>query len=67
MMDGEGLVQSGRWEKPFGGFSRKRLNGFIVNIWQILQLGNWSIKTKNKNYDTTTNYIVCATLVMWKI
>jgi hypothetical protein len=34
MMDGEGLVQSGRWEKPFGGFSRKRFNGFIVNNWR---------------------------------
>jgi hypothetical protein len=33
MMVAEGLVQSRRWEKPFGGFSRKGINGFFVNIW----------------------------------
>jgi hypothetical protein len=32
-MDGEGLVQSGRWGKPFGGFSRKGFNGFFVKSW----------------------------------
>jgi hypothetical protein len=33
MMVAEGLVQRERWKKPFGGFSRKRFNGFIVNSW----------------------------------
>jgi hypothetical protein len=53
----EGLVQNRRWEKPFGGFSRKRFNGFIVNIWW--SFCKWTIgglKIKN-NYDTTTSYI----------
>jgi hypothetical protein len=52
MMDGEELGQSKRWKRPFGGFFRKRFNGFIVNIWLILQMDNWRIKLKN--YDTTT-------------
>ena len=64
MMDGEGLVQSGRWEKPFGGFSRKRFNGFIVNIWLNFANGQLEDLEITKNYDTTTDYIICATLMM---
>jgi hypothetical protein len=56
-MVAEGLVQSGRWKKPFGGFFRKRFNGFIVNTWLNLQMDNWRIKNKIKIYDTTINYM----------
>ncbi len=34
MMGAEGLIQSERWKRPLGGFSRKRFNGFFVNSWQ---------------------------------
>jgi hypothetical protein len=33
MMVAEGLVQSRRWEKTFGGFSRKGIDGLFINIW----------------------------------
>jgi hypothetical protein len=46
MKDDEGLVQSGRWEKPFGGFSRKGLTDFSLTTDKILQMGNWRIKKK---------------------
>jgi hypothetical protein len=32
MMAVEGLVQNRRREKSFGGFFRKRFNGFFINI-----------------------------------
>jgi hypothetical protein len=63
MMDGEGLVLSKRWKKTFGGFSRKGLTDLSLTTGEILQLDIWRIKNR-KNYDTTTNYIVCATLMM---
>jgi hypothetical protein len=40
MMAAEGLVLSKRWKKPFGGFSRKRFNGFIVNNWRNFATGH---------------------------
>jgi hypothetical protein len=41
MMGAEGLVQREGWKKPFGGFSRKRVNGFIVNNWR--KFFKWAI------------------------
>jgi hypothetical protein len=43
-MAAEGLVQSGRWKKTFGGFSRKGLTDLSLTTGEILQMGNWMIK-----------------------
>jgi hypothetical protein len=51
LKDGEELVQSGRWKKLFGGFSRKRFNGFIVNIW--LNFANGQLEDKKNKGKTT--------------
>jgi hypothetical protein len=45
-MNGEGLVQSGRWERTFGGFSRKGLMDLSLTTGEVLQLGIWRIKKK---------------------
>jgi hypothetical protein len=34
----EELVQNRRWKKSFGEFSKKRFNGFFVNISLSLQM-----------------------------
>jgi hypothetical protein len=43
MMVDEGLVQSRGKKKPFGGFSRKGINGFFVNIWLSFAKGQLEV------------------------
>jgi hypothetical protein len=47
----EELVQNRRWKKSFGEFSKKRFNGFLVNI--LLSFANDCWRIKLTIYDTT--------------
>jgi hypothetical protein len=55
----EGLVQSERWEKPFGGFSEKELTDFSLTSGEILQIDNWRIKNKELRYDYKLHCMSC--------